>query len=151
MLNDYVIAHIRTLVPLAVGSALTWLATSLHLVVDPSSQAGLVALCTAVLSAAYYSLAKLAEAKFPQLGWLLGKAAEPSYSTATQADLDDVPDGPEPDDMDGIAGPITTAHIANDAIAQHAAPLVTGTAAPAQTPVTRTATTQGDFVPPAAG
>jgi hypothetical protein len=67
------------------------------------------------------------------------------------AHLLDVPDGPEPDDMEGIAGPITTAHIANDAIAQHAAPLVTGTAAPAQTPVTRTAATQGDFVPPAAG
>lgn len=54
--------------------------------------------------------------------------------TADLAHLLDVPDGPEPDDMDGgIAGPITAAHIANET-PQHAAPLVTGTAAPAQTP-----------------
>lgn len=118
MLNDYVIAHIRTLVPVAVGTALTWLATSLQIVVSPSSQAGLVALCTAVLSGAYYSLAKLAEARFPQLGWLLGKAAEPSYTVGSKADLDNVPDGPEPADMDGIPGPVTAAQVVSAAVAR---------------------------------
>jgi len=79
MLSNFVVSLIRTYVPLAVGFALTWLASSLKVVVDPSSQAGLVALMVAVLSAAYYFLARLLEKQWPWLGVLLGAVAAPKY------------------------------------------------------------------------
>ncbi|HZE66591.1 MAG TPA: hypothetical protein VE081_08185, partial [Sporichthyaceae bacterium] len=67
------------------GFLLTWLATTLKIVVDPSSQAGLVALCVAALSAGYYALARLLEKRWPALGFLLGVAAKPVYPTAPPA------------------------------------------------------------------
>jgi len=42
MLSNFAVSLIRTWVPVGVGFLLTWLATSLKIVVDPSSQAGLV-------------------------------------------------------------------------------------------------------------
>jgi hypothetical protein len=85
MLSNYVISAIRTYVPLGVGVLLTWLASRLHVVIDPSSQAGLVALCVAVLSATYYALARLLEHRWPMLGVLLGVPAKPAYA-ALRAD-----------------------------------------------------------------
>lgn len=82
-MNNYVISLIRTWVPIGVGLLLTWLASSLHVVIDPSSQAGLVALCVAVLSAAYYALVRLLEKQFPWLGVLLGAVPKPTYVKAT--------------------------------------------------------------------
>lgn len=79
MLNNVVISAIRTYVPLGVGLLLTWLASSLRVIIDPSSQAGLVALCVAVLSGGYYTLVRLLEVKFPQLGIFLGVPAKPTY------------------------------------------------------------------------
>jgi hypothetical protein len=80
MLSNFVLSLVRTWVPIGVGFALTWLASTLKIVVDPSSQAGLVALCVAVLSAGYYFLARLLEKQFPWLGVLLGAAAKPTYT-----------------------------------------------------------------------
>lgn len=79
MISNFAISLIRTYVPIGVGFVLTWLASSLRIVVDPSSQAGLVALCVTVLSAAYYFLARLLEKRFPWLGVLLGAVAKPTY------------------------------------------------------------------------
>lgn len=79
MISNFVTSLIRTYVPIGVGFALTWLASSLRIVVDPSSQAGLVALCVTVLSAGYYFLARVLERKFPFLGVLLGAVAKPVY------------------------------------------------------------------------
>ena len=70
--------------PIGVGFALTWLASTLKIVVVPSSQAGLVALCVLVLSAGYYLLARVLEKQFPWLGVLLGAAAKPVYAKATK-------------------------------------------------------------------
>lgn len=84
MISNFVISNIRTYVPIGVGLLLTWLASSLHVVIDPSSQAGLVALCVAVLSGAYYTLARLIERKWPQTGVLLGVAAKPTYKAAAK-------------------------------------------------------------------
>lgn len=85
MISNYVISAIRTYVPIGVGLLLTWLASSLHVVIDPSSQAGLVALCVAVLSTAYYALVRLLEKKWPKLGILLGAAVKPTYKAAKKA------------------------------------------------------------------
>ena len=80
-MNNYVISLIRTWVPIGVGFALTWLASTLHVVIDDHSKAGLVALCVTVLSAGYYFLARLLEKQFPFLGVLLGTPAKPTYGT----------------------------------------------------------------------
>lgn len=79
MLSNFVISQIRTYVPVLVGALLTWLASSLHVVIEPSSQAGLVALCVALLSAGYYALVRLLEHWRPSLGVLLGVPARPVY------------------------------------------------------------------------
>lgn len=84
-LSNYAISSIRTYVPIGIGLLLTWLASSLHLVIDPSSQAGLVALCVAVLTAAYWTLVRLIEKRFPQAGIFLGVAARPLYLPAKPA------------------------------------------------------------------
>lgn len=78
-LSPFVISQIRTYVPVAVGALLTWLASSLKIVIDPSSQTALVALCTAVLSAVYYLLVRVLEKWQPKLGVFLGVAAKPAY------------------------------------------------------------------------
>lgn len=80
MLSNYVVSLIRTGVPILVGALLAWLASSLHVVIGPSSQAGLVSLCVAVLSAGYYALVRLLERWKPSLGVLLGVPAKPVYS-----------------------------------------------------------------------
>lgn len=80
MLSNFVLSNIRTYVPLAVGALLAWLASSLHLVIDPSSQAGLVVLATGALSGAYYGLVHLFEQRWPKLGVLLGAAKLPFYA-----------------------------------------------------------------------
>jgi hypothetical protein len=81
MLSDRIISAIRTWVPAGVGLLLTWLASTLHVVIDPSSQAGLVALCTAVLTSVYYLAARSLERLWPPFGWLLGAATQPTYAT----------------------------------------------------------------------
>jgi hypothetical protein len=83
--SPYVISFIRTWVPIVIGALLTWLAVTLKIVVDPSSQAGLVALCVAVLSGAYYALVRLLEKQWPQLGLFLGVPAKPSYPAVPPA------------------------------------------------------------------
>lgn len=80
-LSSLVISGIRTGVPIAVGYVLTLLAQSLHIVVDSNSEGQLVGLCVAVLSGAWYALARLLEKKWPNAGWLLGVPDQPSYTT----------------------------------------------------------------------
>ena len=72
MLTPYILSFIRTSAPVAVGALLTWLAATLGVVVGDGTQAPLVALCVAVLSAAYYAIARLLEKKFPWASVLLG-------------------------------------------------------------------------------
>ena len=67
--------------PVAVGFLLTGLAANLHIVIDPNSEAQLVALMAAVLSAAYYTAARFLERKWPVLTWLLGSPVQPASVT----------------------------------------------------------------------
>lgn len=78
-LSPFVISQIRTYVPMGVGASLTWLAATLHIVIDPSSESALVTLTGAVLSAAYYLLVRLLEKWQPKLGVFLGVPAKPAY------------------------------------------------------------------------
>lgn len=77
--SDVVPSLIRTWTPIGVGAVISWAATQ-GLSVSDSTKSGLVALLTAVISGAYYALVRVAEQKWPQLGWLLGSPSQPSYN-----------------------------------------------------------------------
>lgn len=89
-LNDQIVAGIRTFVPWIVGVAIAQLAMQgidvegvlksldgIGITVDVGS---IVVTLTGIVTAAYYALAKWAEAKWPKVGWLLGYPASPSYN-----------------------------------------------------------------------
>lgn len=78
MLGDQVISYIRTVVPLAVGSLIILIGK--HLGVYTPDTTGWAATATAVVSAAYYVVIRWAEAKWPNLGWLLGSPTAPTYT-----------------------------------------------------------------------
>jgi hypothetical protein len=79
MLSNPVISWIRTVIPLAVGTALTWLAAKVGVVIDEDSKANVAALVVLVVSAVYYSVVHALEQKWPVFGWLLGDAKLPYY------------------------------------------------------------------------
>jgi len=80
MFHDYLIAQIRTYVPLAVGGLVTWL---LSLGVDLGAQAevGLITFGTALITGLYYTAASAIQRKWPTAGrFLLGSKMEPTYT-----------------------------------------------------------------------
>lgn len=78
-MTNFVISLIRTYVPVGVGAAIAWLAAR-GLNLDPSVAVGATAALTGVLTAGYYTLVRILEAKFPWLGVLIGHPAKPSYT-----------------------------------------------------------------------
>ena len=78
-LNDTFIGLIRTWVPIGVGAVIAWLATN-GLELDAETKTATVVAATGAIQALYYTVVRLLEAKFPQVGWLLGSAKTPSYS-----------------------------------------------------------------------
>lgn len=80
-LNDTFIGLIRTWVPIAVGAVIAWLATA-GLQLDKETQAAAVVALTGLIQAAYYTVVRLLENKYPAVGWLLGKAKTPTYTPA---------------------------------------------------------------------
>jgi hypothetical protein len=79
MINDFATSLIRTYVPLAVGVALTWLATHFGVVLSDTDSQAAAAGAVAVLTAAYYLVARLLEKKWPAAGVLLGRSKAPAY------------------------------------------------------------------------
>lgn len=77
-MNDLITSLIRTYVPIAVGAAITWLATK-GLEVDENTKVQLVAGLTGLVSAAYYGLARFLEQKWGVAGLLLGSRKIPKY------------------------------------------------------------------------
>lgn len=78
-MNNFFISLVRTYVPIAVGSVISYLVVNYGLVVDPAITNQLVAGLTGLIIAGYYLLARLLERKFPQLGLLLGSTQKPVY------------------------------------------------------------------------
>ena len=78
-MTNFLISLIRTYVPIAVGSVISFLVVQYGFVIDESITGQLVAGLTGLLIAGYYLLARLLERKFPQLGFLLGTSAVPVY------------------------------------------------------------------------
>ena len=82
-MSDFVIAQIRTYVPMAVGFLVTWLITAN--ILDPETsvavQTGLVSALTALLSGLYYFIVRLLAEKWPSVGVLLGVNKAPEYGS----------------------------------------------------------------------
>ena len=77
--GDYFLSLIRTYVPIAVGGVISWLALRGIEVNDDTRLLAVTAL-TGLASAAYYTVARTLEAKWPILGrLLLGSSKIPSY------------------------------------------------------------------------
>lgn len=78
-MTDFILSLVRTYTPIAVGAVVAWLVT-LGVEVDVETQAGLVVALTGVIQAIYYTVIRLLEKKFPQIGVLLGSAKTPEYT-----------------------------------------------------------------------
>ena len=76
MLSNYVTSVIRTVVPVVVGAVIAVLAKKGINVDEAEVSSWLI---PTVISA-YYSVARLAEIRFPRLGWLLGVPKAPGYA-----------------------------------------------------------------------
>lgn len=70
-MNDVSTSIVRTYIPLIVGWIVAQL-TKAHIEIDAVT-------VTTVVTGLYYGLVRAFEAKFPKLGWLLGKPKAPTY------------------------------------------------------------------------
>jgi hypothetical protein len=80
--NNTVVSLIRTYVPVVVGALVSWLIVHYGWHVSKDIQVGADTALTAFIIAAYYTLVRLLENKFPWLGVLLGHVAKPTYVKA---------------------------------------------------------------------
>jgi hypothetical protein len=80
-MNDVVVSWIRTAVPVAVGSVLTWLASALGIVIPSDASTGLTTFVVTLVVAVYYIVVRLAEKRWPWVGVLLGVKRQPTYDT----------------------------------------------------------------------
>lgn len=81
-MSNYLLSLIRTWTPIGVGAVLGWLATH-GLSLDPETQAGLIAVLTAVVTAIYYAVIRKLEERWPAIGKLflgLGAGKTPVYA-----------------------------------------------------------------------
>lgn len=84
-MDDYVVSIIRTWVPVAVGTALTWLARELGIVLDKDTSAMATAVAVALVIAVYYAAARAVEQRWPAVGRVLvalGLRKSPQYVAA---------------------------------------------------------------------
>lgn len=86
MISDFVLSLIRTYLPIAVGSALVWAAAQTDIVIEPDSANGVIAVAVALVSGAYYLVARWLEGRWPWLSILLG--TPPKVSTPTYREVE---------------------------------------------------------------
>lgn len=70
---------VRTGIPTIVGALVVTLASGLYLDLDSATQTGIIAVLTAVVQSAYYTIATAIEARWPAAKALLGGVGAPSY------------------------------------------------------------------------
>ena len=77
-MNDYIIGHIRTWVPIVVGALISFLVT-LGLEINPETQTALIIALTGLIQAVYYALVRALAEKWPWVGSFLGVNKAPEY------------------------------------------------------------------------
>jgi hypothetical protein len=77
--QNLVLSLVRTWVPIFVGTLISWLA-SLGINVDTHTRESFVIVMTALVIGLYYTVVRLLERQFPQLGFLLGTPQQPVYT-----------------------------------------------------------------------
>jgi len=91
MISTLVPSLIRTYVPILVGGFIAWLVTR-GVELDPTAEQGLTVAFTGILIAAYYTLIRLLEKKFPWVSVLLGSKQIPAqYTTSGEPVVEVVP------------------------------------------------------------
>lgn len=91
-MNNLVTSIIRTVIPVLVGTVITWLQINLGVTVDDATSATLVSTATGITIAAYYVAVRWLETRFPKIGWLLGLAKAPGYSDEMPPPAQPAPD-----------------------------------------------------------
>ena len=82
-LSDFLVSQIRTYVPSGVGALISWLSLR-GVEVDSDTRLLLVTGCTAAATAGYYTVASMAQRKWPIVGrYLLGSSKAPTYSSSS--------------------------------------------------------------------
>lgn len=77
-MTDYIASLIRTYVPAVVGAVLVVIGNALDLgTLDTADNRTKV---VGAIFVVYYAVVRLAEKKWPKLGWLLGLPKPPSYT-----------------------------------------------------------------------
>jgi len=81
-MSDFVIAQIRTYVPMGVGMLLSWLVAQgmLDEATSMEAVAAISAGLTAVLGGLYYFVVRMAAKRWPGVGVLLGYNKAPAYT-----------------------------------------------------------------------
>ena len=96
---------LRTLVPVAVGGVLGWLASA-GIAADPQLEAALAAALTAAGTAAYYVVVRLLEVHVSErFGWLLGSTQSPDGYSVGAPPVDQADDGASPGGSHQVAVP----------------------------------------------
>lgn len=78
-MSDQIVATIRTVVPMIVGTVVGWAANAGVIIPEVTSDALTVAI-TGVASAVYYVVARAAEQRWPAAGRMLGHRGTPTYT-----------------------------------------------------------------------
>lgn len=84
-MTNTVLSLIRTYVPVGVGALVAWLVT-LGIELSDDARNGLVVFLTGLAIAAYYTIVRLLEKRWPKIGVLLGAAKQPEYVTPPVSD-----------------------------------------------------------------
>ncbi len=79
-MNNYIVGHIRTLTPIAIGYAATWLAANAGIIISDSTSQSVTLAAAGALTAAYYVVVRWLGKRWPQAERLLGAPAQPKYS-----------------------------------------------------------------------
>lgn len=78
LLNDYIVANLRTIVPVVIGTILAWLAEK---GISFEVSTNVMTIITATVISAYYALfAALERFVSRRFGWFLGLAKPPTYT-----------------------------------------------------------------------
>jgi hypothetical protein len=79
-ISDFSASLIRTLVPGAVGGALTLLGAAAGIHIPAAYEPVIEAAAIFGLGGAYYAIVRAIEVKFPKAGWFLGVPKKPVYA-----------------------------------------------------------------------